>query len=72
MMHLNQEDRLTITSDLEVLLTATGQDSFQALEQRISVFCPFEAIGMVRQELKHSNFLSFIFKERLKNLLILA
>lgn len=45
---------------IEALLMGTGAENFRLLEQKISQFCPFEAIGMVRQEIKHAHFLSFI------------
>lgn len=38
-----------------------ANDEFDALEQSLDVFCPFEAIGMVRQEIRHGHFLSYIF-----------
>ncbi len=34
---------------------------FEELERSQDVFCPFEAIGMVRQEIRHGHFLSYIF-----------
>lgn len=33
---------------------------FQNLEQSLDIFCPFEAVGMVSAEIRHSNFLSYI------------
>ncbi|PVB61272.1 hypothetical protein DCO57_13640 [Labrenzia sp. 011] len=45
---------------LEDFLVGHSNNDFENFEQRISHFCPFEAIGMVRQEIRHSNFLSFI------------
>lgn len=38
-----------------------ASDEFRELEQAIDVFCPFEAIGMVNQEIRHGYFLSYIF-----------
>lgn len=35
-------------------------EQFRELDALTNVFCPFEAIGMVRQEIRHSNFLSYI------------
>lgn len=46
---------------IEDLLIGSGSDLFRQFEQRFSKFCPFEAIGMVRQEIRHAHFLSFIF-----------
>ncbi len=34
--------------------------NLEELEQKISRFNIFEAIGMVRQEIKHSNFIQFL------------
>lgn len=45
---------------IEKLLIGPEADLFSELEQRMSKFCPFEAIGMVRQEIRHAHFLSFI------------
>ncbi|MDW5318141.1 PD-(D/E)XK nuclease family protein [Rhizobium sp. PL01] len=33
---------------------------FQNLEKSLDIFCPFEAVGMVSAEIRHSNFLSYI------------
>jgi hypothetical protein len=38
-----------------------ANDQFAELEQALDVFCPFEAIGMVNQEIRHGHFLSYIF-----------
>ena len=38
-----------------------SNDEFDELEQALDVFCPFEAVGMVNQEIRHGNFLSYIF-----------
>jgi len=46
--------------DIEALLIGSGAEMFRELELKISRFCPFEAIGMVRQEIRHAHFLSFI------------
>lgn len=35
-------------------------ESFEKLEAEFENFCPFEAIGMVRQEIRHAHFLSYI------------
>lgn len=37
-----------------------GNESFSQLESSLDVFCPFDAIGMVRQEIRHGSFLRFI------------
>jgi PD-(D/E)XK nuclease superfamily len=41
-----------------------ANDDFDALEKALDVFCPFEAVGMVRQEVRHGHFLSYIFNPR--------
>lgn len=43
---------------LERLFIANSD--FEQLESELDVFCPFEAIGMVRQEIRHAHFLSYI------------
>ncbi len=45
--------------ELEALFI--NNTDFDYLEHRLAVFCPFEAIGMVRQEVRHGAFLSYIF-----------
>ena len=45
---------------IENLILGEGKLDFQELESLTHVFCPFEAIGMVRQEIRHSNFLAYI------------
>ena len=42
------------------LLTGHGASDFRTIEERTKYFCPFEAVGMVRQEIRHSNFLAYI------------
>ncbi len=54
---LDFEQKLKLFEDL---LIGKEENSFEEFEKRINHFCPFEAIGMVRQEIRHSNFLSFI------------
>ncbi|WP_223428980.1 PD-(D/E)XK nuclease family protein [Tateyamaria pelophila] len=45
---------------IEALLIGSGAHQFRDFENRFSNFCPFEAVGMVRQEIRHAHFLSFI------------
>ncbi|MEE9433786.1 MAG: PD-(D/E)XK nuclease family protein [Sphingorhabdus sp.] len=47
----------------EILLSDlfVANDDFDELEQALDVFCPFEAVGMVNQEIRHGHFLSSIF-----------
>ena len=42
------------------LLVGAEAAPFHELERRTDTFCPFEAIGMVRQEIRHGAFLSYI------------
>ncbi|UWQ95079.1 PD-(D/E)XK nuclease family protein [Rhodobacteraceae bacterium M385] len=35
-------------------------NDFRALSERMDVFCPFDATGISHQEIRHSNFLSYI------------
>jgi len=37
-----------------------GNDQFDELEQALDVFCPFEAVGMVSQEVRHAHFLAYV------------
>lgn len=48
-------------SERELTDLFVANDEFDALEKSLDVFCPFEAIGMVRQEIRHGHFLSYIF-----------
>jgi PD-(D/E)XK nuclease superfamily len=38
-----------------------ANDEFDELERALDVFCPFEASGMVKQEVRHGYFLCYIF-----------
>ncbi|WP_165814438.1 PD-(D/E)XK nuclease family protein [Pararhodobacter oceanensis] len=44
----------------EDLLLGAGADDFRQLENWFGGFCPFEAVGMVRQEIRHGHFLTFL------------
>ena len=46
-----------IIENLEALFVANPD--FDALEKAQDVFCPFEAIGMIRQEVRHGYFLAY-------------
>ncbi len=35
--------------------------AFAVLERELDVFCPFEAMGMIRQEIRHGAFLTYLF-----------
>lgn len=45
---------------IEDLLVGPGATTFRDFEQSVAQFCPFEAIGMVHQEIRHAHFLSYI------------
>ncbi len=47
-----------LESQLEQLLI--NDDDFLLLEKEFDQFCPFEALGMVRSEIRHGNFLAYI------------
>lgn len=44
---------------IEDLILGSGADDFERIKSYSDVFCPFEAIGMVHQEIRHSNFLAY-------------
>lgn len=50
-----KSDLVTLIEDLIV-----RSEHFQELDNEQSYFCPFEAIGMVNQEIRHAQFLSYI------------
>lgn len=52
------EEESALLADISALVL--GESSFRELERVLDVFCPFEAMGMVRQEIRHSNFLAYI------------
>ena len=37
-----------------------GNDDFEEIERAFDRFCPFEAVGMVGQEVRHGHFLSYV------------
>lgn len=45
---------------IEDLIIGSGAKDFRTLESIADVFCPFEAIGMVSQEIRHSHYLAYI------------
>jgi PD-(D/E)XK nuclease superfamily len=49
-----------VMDEAELANLFVANDEFDELELALDVFCPFEAIGMVRQEIRHGHFLSFI------------
>ncbi|WP_421701637.1 PD-(D/E)XK nuclease family protein [Aliiroseovarius sp.] len=51
--------QVTDSAKIELVLAATDAQGFKAVEKRVGVFCPFEAIGMVHQEIRHSTFLAY-------------
>ncbi len=53
-----EQASLDTTAKLESLILAS--EEFRALESYVNRYCPFEATGMVRQEIRHSHFLAYI------------
>lgn len=56
-----------MTADLRLALEelVIGDAEFAELEAGRSVFCPFEAVGMLKQEIRHANFLGYCLDPRL-------
>ncbi|MEP3629186.1 MAG: PD-(D/E)XK nuclease family protein [Hyphomicrobiales bacterium] len=46
--------------EIEEMLVGSGKLDFDEFEKHLNYFCPFEAIGMVRQEIRHAHFLCFL------------
>lgn len=51
-------DNHEIYRQLEALVLGDEDEAFQKIERTLRVFCPFEAMGMVDAEIRHSNFLA--------------
>lgn len=47
-----------IRRDLESLVI--DDEAFRTIETKLSGYCPFEALGMVNAEIRHSNFLAYM------------
>ncbi len=45
---------------LKDLAEGSGFEHIKTISHQMKVFCPFEAVGMVRQEIRHTNFLAYI------------
>jgi len=45
---------------LKDLVDGSGSEHLATVSKNMKIFCPFEAVGMVRQEIRHSNFLAYI------------
>lgn len=45
---------------LRDLVDGSGAEHLATVSKNMKVFCPFEAVGMARQEIRHSNFLAYI------------
>lgn len=61
--HINSENARDeidskIESDIEKLII--GNREFFEVEREFQAFCPFEAFGVVRAEIRHSSFLSYV------------
>lgn len=46
--------------EINKLLKTGREGDFEALTALTKVFCPFEAIGMIHQEIRHSHYLTYI------------
>lgn len=58
---VNRDPDMVSSGGMDGRLTAViGDPDFQHLEGRFGQFCPFEAVGMVRAEIRHSNYLGYI------------
>ena len=55
-----QIDDDTLTNELSDLVSGSGKTDFQLLEDTFGRFCPFEAIGMVGQEIRHCHYLAYL------------
>ncbi len=44
----------------EIFDALWDDQNFRALEEMLNVFCPFEAVGMVHQEIRHAHYLAYI------------
>lgn len=49
-----------LLKDITALFEGSGTPDLSLIANQVRQFCPFEAMGMVRQEIRHSNFLSYI------------
>ena len=45
---------------LKDLVDGSNSEHLATVSKNMKVFCPFEAVGMARQEIRHSNFLAYI------------
>ncbi|MGU9961429.1 MAG: PD-(D/E)XK nuclease family protein [Candidatus Puniceispirillales bacterium WSBS_2018_MAG_OTU23] len=58
---INDDDKISAKINaIENLLIGNGAEDFQTLEGLAKQFCPFEAIGMVKMEIRHAHFLCFL------------
>jgi hypothetical protein len=55
-------ENAAVADEIEDALEALviGNDQFAEIESALDVFCPFEAIGMVGQEIRHAHFLEYV------------
>lgn len=54
-MNVTEKEVVTLLEDLVI-----RSEGFRRLEAELSYFCPFEAMGMTDQEIRHAHFLSYI------------
>jgi uncharacterized protein YaaR (DUF327 family) len=59
---LTNRDGARMENDIVVKLEdlIVNSEGFQELERELKYFCPFEAMGMTEQEIRHAHFLSYI------------
>ena len=55
-LFLGEEDLVSIKAFEAIFV---GNVDFDLIDRSQDVFCPFEAIGMVKQEIRHANFLAY-------------
>lgn len=51
-----------VQRDLEALIFGESSEDFQRIENALGAFCPFEAIGMVGQEIRHAHYLAYLLQ----------
>jgi PD-(D/E)XK nuclease superfamily len=51
---------VVVVDESNIAQLFVANEIFDELELALDIFCPFEAVGMVRQEVRHGHFLSYI------------
>ena len=57
-----ESQKLELDEDIKQLLFGQSASDFSKIENGLGGFCPFEAIGMVSQEIKHCHFLAYLLQ----------